>query len=167
MGSISSRSVSLSLAEPLKFAWCAAASKGGLSSFPTQPRSASFVVANKKQTNCWALGLVDTGVQLIFGKLLRMRWRQPAIGDLRVCMQSCKKPQLRLLATSLEIAEWWFLWVFKQVLCSSDARKLEMCMPGQQGAMSACREAAVLQWCISLLGLCLVMALQQPVDVRC
>lgn len=98
MGSISSRSVSLSLAEPLKFAWCAAASKGGLSSFPSQPRSVSFVMANNKQTNCWALGLVDTGVQLIFGKLLRMRWRQLAIGDLRVCMQSCKKSQLRLHA---------------------------------------------------------------------
>lgn len=81
-----------------EFAWCAAASKGGLSSFPSQPRSASFVMANNKQTNCWALGLVDTGVRLIFGKLLKMRWRQPAIRDLRVCMQSCKNPQLRLHA---------------------------------------------------------------------
>lgn len=59
MGSISSRSVPPSITEPLKFACRTAASKGGLSSFPGQPCSASFVPVYNKQTNCRALGLVD------------------------------------------------------------------------------------------------------------
>lgn len=75
VGSISSRSVSPSLppslAELLKFAWRAAASKGGLSSFPSKPRSTFFVMVNTKQTNCRALGQIDKRVWLVFEKLLR------------------------------------------------------------------------------------------------
>lgn len=82
-----------SLAEPLKFASRAAASQGGLSSFPSQPRSASFVTANNKQKNCRAFGMVDTIVRLVLGKLLRKWWCKSAMRDLRVGMQSCRKPR--------------------------------------------------------------------------